>query len=162
MLRLVVKVCHKGAEVFGWWGVVALWALTGLVTLAVVMRYALGAPLYLTEELSALLLMTLFFLAMPYTFIKGGHVRITVLTSRLPSKVEGWTEVVAHLVTLVFLIFFLKLTSEYVYVSYQLGCRTINASLYEVPWLATMVIGPLLFAIVVGISAVQKARSLIP
>jgi TRAP-type C4-dicarboxylate transport system permease small subunit len=57
--------------------------ITGLVVLAVVMRYALGAPLRETEELSGLLLCSLAFLALPAVMASRDNIRVTLLTERL-------------------------------------------------------------------------------
>jgi TRAP-type C4-dicarboxylate transport system permease small subunit len=161
MLRRVEKILHRVSEAFGWWGVLVCLVLTVLVTASAILRYGFSSPIYFTEDLSALLLMALFFLAMPYTFIKGRHVRITVVTGRLPPKARGWMEVVAMLAALCFLILFLRLAADYVFVSYRLGCRSESSGFYLPPWMTVMLVGPAVWGIVILLSVIQKVKALV-
>jgi len=69
-------------------GVACLFALLGVMLFEVVARYGFGAPTVWGGDLGAMLTGTLFLLGGAQTLREGGHVRIDVLSSRLPARVE--------------------------------------------------------------------------
>jgi TRAP-type C4-dicarboxylate transport system permease small subunit len=70
-----------------------------MLTYDVCRRYALNAPLPASVEISSLLQAWVIFLPFAFTLAMGQHVRVTVLTSRLPGSVQKYLAVFAHLVT---------------------------------------------------------------
>ena len=82
---------------------VALLALTALMVLGVLLRYVLAEPLswalgFTTEYL----LTAIFFLALPYTFRAGAHVRIDVFYRSFPRRVQRWCTVVCGVLSVLF------------------------------------------------------------
>jgi TRAP-type C4-dicarboxylate transport system permease small subunit len=57
--------------------------LVVLVTTDVVLRYVLNAPLLWGAEVSALLLLVVFFAALPECTASGGHIRMELIRNRL-------------------------------------------------------------------------------
>jgi TRAP-type C4-dicarboxylate transport system permease small subunit len=70
-----------------------------MLTYDVCRRYALNAPLPASIEISSLLQAWVIFLPFAFTLATGQHVRVTVLTTRLPKPVQKGLQVFAHLVT---------------------------------------------------------------
>lgn len=58
-----------------------------------------GLPLPSTipsyADFSGFMLAAATFLAMPYTFRSGGHIKVSLVTARLPAKAQLWAEIVA-------------------------------------------------------------------
>jgi len=129
-----------------------------LVTYCTMSRYLFARATYIMEELTALLLVGVSFLAFSYTFVKGRHVRVTLLINRLPSQLRDRLEVVCSVITLVYLTIFIKLSYDFVRLSYQLDCHSVGARIYEVPWMAIMPAGMVVFAIVVLVSCIDKVK----
>jgi TRAP-type mannitol/chloroaromatic compound transport system permease small subunit len=69
-------------------GVACLSALLGIMLFEVVARYGFGAPTVWGGDLGATLTAALFLLGGARTLRDGGHVRIDVLSRRLPAVVE--------------------------------------------------------------------------
>ena len=75
-----------------------------LVVVEVFMRYVLHQPLMVADEFSAYMLVALSYLGTAYTWRQGGHVRVTVLVSRLPSRGAGWIRFIGLILVLIFMI----------------------------------------------------------
>lgn len=75
-----------------------------LVAAEVFMRYVMHQPLMVADEFSAYMLVALSYLGMAYTWKQKGHVRISLLVSRLPPRVSSWIRLIALILVLIFLI----------------------------------------------------------
>ena len=67
---------------------IAILIITLIVTADVVMRYLLNRPLLFAGETCEFLLALIIFAGFAYTFQKGGHIRIDLITRRLPSRLR--------------------------------------------------------------------------
>ena len=113
-------------------------AITGLIGLAVVMRYLVGAPLRLTEETVGLLFVTLVFLPLPYLALREQHIAATVVVERLP---RTWQRVIAagsRLLVLVFVLWFGAVTWDFAQFSWEVGARSDAANIPIFPFMALM------------------------
>lgn len=102
-----------------------------LVLFEVIMRYIVHQPPILADEISAYMLVALSFIGMGYTWKERGHVRITALVSRLPTRVSNW-------VRLISLVFALTLAAvlthaSYVYLAYSFRLHMASATHLRVP-----------------------------
>lgn len=83
--------------------------ILGLITiLDVGGRFLFNKALYGGLELSELSLSTIIFLCFGYSFTSNAHINIDILTSRLPSKVQGILEKFTTSLVLLFLIVLIK------------------------------------------------------
>lgn len=89
-------------------GAVALAGIFALVLAAVVMRYGWGRPLALTEELAGLLMTVAVFTLLPATVLQETHIRVTVLSERLPARAQGALFVLGQLLMVVFCAIFVR------------------------------------------------------
>ncbi|WP_228047136.1 TRAP transporter small permease subunit [Saccharopolyspora montiporae] len=81
----------------------ALVVLAALMTVEVVLRYAVGSPLsWSMSFITEYLLLGMFFLAMSPTWRLGGHVRIDVLYTRMPPRVRRSLDVGGNVLCLLF------------------------------------------------------------
>jgi TRAP-type C4-dicarboxylate transport system permease small subunit len=87
----------------------ALILILGLITIRDVSgRYLFNRALYGGLELSELGLVTIIFLCFGYSFTLKAHINIDILTSRLPSRVQGLLEKFTTSLVLLFLIVLIK------------------------------------------------------
>ncbi len=124
----IARLVNISGHVFGW--LVPIMIL--LILFEVFMRYVVGQPPIIAEEFGAYMLVALSYLGLAYTWREKGHVRITALVDRLPTRVSGWL----RLITLVFaFVLTLALThSGYTYLalSFKTG-MIIEKSTFYVP-----------------------------
>lgn len=161
MVKRVKMVTDRVGEVFGAISGVAIFAIVSVVAYSTISRYVFNRSVPWMEEMAGLLLMACCFLAFPFVFTKGMHIKVTLLTGKVPSKARMYMEVVAGILAFLFLILFVKLTYDFTYESYLLDCHTYDARLYEVPWQAVMPLGGAIFAIVVLVFCIEKIGNIV-
>lgn len=133
--------------------------LVALVVYGTISRYLFSQPVFFMEEAGGLLFMGIAFLAFPDVFIAGGHIKLNLVTNRLPKAVRNWVEVVQGVVALTFFVVFAKVGWDFVYVSYQLDCHTPDMNLYEVPWQAILPATMVVMVMVTLIFVVRRVHS---
>ncbi len=95
----ILQLCERICLALG--GITLIW-LTFMTVIDVMMRYIFFAPIPGASESTELLLPWIVFLAMAYTLRVGGHVRVTLVTTRLPKFMQRWCEELDCIVGLVF------------------------------------------------------------
>ena len=98
---IIDKIANFFGFVSGW--LVPLMML--LVAVEVFMRYVLHNPAMVADEFSAYMLVALSYLGLAYTWKQGGHVRITLLVSRLPAKAASWIRLIVLIMIFIFMKF---------------------------------------------------------
>lgn len=119
-------------------GIVAAIAIAGIVTLLTwssVLRYAVGSPIPVTEELTALLFAALSFLSMPEGFVHDRQIRLGIVWRKLPRPLRNWAMVVGHVFTLVILAWITWWTFLFALFSAELGSRSYESGLLLWPWM---------------------------
>jgi TRAP-type C4-dicarboxylate transport system permease small subunit len=129
--------------------------ILGLVVLAVVMRYALGAPLRETEELSGLLLSALAFLALPAVTAGQDNIRVTLVSDRLSGLPRRIAWVLAQAVTVAFCAIFALEAWNIAEFTLRLGLRSEQSRLPLGPFVLIL---PAAMAVVGAIAAWQVLR----
>lgn len=129
--------------------------IAGLVVLAVVMRYAVGAPLRETEELSGLLLCTLAFLALPAVMAQQENIRVTLVTERLTGLPRRLAWVLAQAVAVAFCTIFALEAWNIAEFTLRLGLRSEQSRLPLAPFVLLL---PASMALVGAIAAWQALR----
>lgn len=112
-----------------------------LVLAEIIRRTFFNSSFLWTFEISSWLLVAFAFLGMGYTLQSGGHVRVTLLTSRLPKKKQRWLELILSLVGAAMFIYFTIFLFEGMVSAYQMG--EVGTSVLEPPvyliWAAAVV-----------------------
>ena len=126
--------------------------ILGLVVLAVVMRYAVGAPLRETEELSGLLLCALAFLALPAAMAGNDNIRVTLVSERLSGVPKRIVWVLAQAVTIAFCAIFAMEAWNIAEFTLRLNLRSEQSRLPLGPWVMLL---PASMAVVGAIAAWQ-------
>lgn len=105
--------------------------LVVLVLAEVCRRTFFNSSFLWTFEISSWLLVAFAFLGMGYTLQSGGHVRVTLLASRLPKQVQTWLELILSLVGAAMFIYFTIFLFEGMISAYQMG--EVGTSVLEPP-----------------------------
>lgn len=132
-------------------------AVAGMVLLLVgssLRRYVFGKPIPVTEELGALLFVTLAFLSVTEGFMADRQVRIQVVWRLLPPRIKGWAMVVGHGLSVIGLVIIIRATWGFAYFSYQVGAETYITEILVWPF---MMLIPVSLAILVVATLVRMA-----
>lgn len=85
----IASACAWIEDAFTWLACLALFLMTTLTTFDALMRYLFNAPLAGVEEATVEFFMpALVYFAIAHVFRTGGHVRITLVSDRLPVRVQ--------------------------------------------------------------------------
>jgi TRAP-type C4-dicarboxylate transport system permease small subunit len=138
----------------------AVLVIVALITYDVIMRYFFNEPQLFVDELASFLQVLVIFGGLAATFRTGGHVRVDLLTARLPPSARAWLRAVALLVSLVFLGIVMWTTTQSALTSYRYG-RVSTVMLYPLWWPMLLIpLGLALLGAVMLAALVQQARAL--
>jgi len=151
---LIEKIADLGGYISGW--LVPLMMI--LVAVEVFTRYVLHQPLMVADEFSAYMLVALSYLGMAYTWRQGGHVRISILVSRLPFRVSSWIRTGGLILILIFMI-------ELDRVGYKMIVYALKINLKSSTWLTVPLFWPQLtvfigFVLLTLLLVVEIARAI--
>ena len=138
----------------------AVLVIVVLITYDVLMRYFFNEPQLFVDEVASFLQIVVIFGGLAYTFRTGGHVRVDLVTARLPPRARAWLRVVALLASLGFLVIVMWTTLQSALTAYRYG-RVSTVMLY--PLWGPMLLIPLglaLLEIVMLVALVQQVRAL--
>ena len=157
--HIVEKIAYLGGYYSAW--LVPLMMM--LVVVEVFWRYVLHQPLMVADEFSAYMLVALSFLGLAYTWRQGGHVRVTVLVTRLPSRAAGWIRFMGLILILIFMIELDRVSYKMITYALQINLRSSTWLMVPLFWpQLTVFIGFVLLTLLVGldiIRAVGKIRA---
>ena len=68
----------------------ALVVMTVLMASSTIARYLFGFSWHITEELTGLLLLYIWVMALLYVLVLGRHIRVSIIFDRLPTKVRAY------------------------------------------------------------------------
>lgn len=115
--------------------------MAGLTTLAVIMRYFVGSPLRLTEDLSGLLLIAAIFLSLPHALVTHAHIRVTLLSERTTGVVRRALWIAAQAVLVAFAALFVYAGWGEAAFTLRFGLRSEIARLPLAPFVLVMLVG---------------------
>ena len=86
-LQSIIKLIEKVTDVLsGYLQAGIIFFLMVMLLVEVLTRYILRSPLSIAEEMGGYLLVSITFMGLAYTWKERGHVRVTLIYSRLPEK----------------------------------------------------------------------------
>lgn len=136
-------------------GAACIAAMATLTVLAVVMRYAVGAPFAFTEDLAGLMLVSAVFLGMPYALATQAHIRVNLLYDRT----RGWARrglfLLGQLVFLAFAAVFFRDARADLNLTLMLNLKSEVARIPLAPFVAMMSVG---VALAAAVAAWQMLR----
>ena len=112
-----------------------IFLLMVMLLVEVLTRYILHSPLSIAEEMGGYLLVSITFMGLAYTWKEKGHVRVTLIMSRLPEKV-------AHPIRLLTLILATLFTLPLMKACYDLLADSLLFESRSGSWLRTPLIYP--------------------
>ena len=150
--NFIEKIAYLGAYCSGW--LVPLMMM--LVVVEVFMRYVLHQPLMLADEFSAYMLVAVSYLGTAYTWRQGGHVRVTVLVSRLSSRTAGWMRFIGLILVLIFMIELDRVSYKMITYALQINLRSSTWLMFPLFWpQLTVFIGFVLLTLLLVIDIVE-------
>ena len=149
---LLEKIAYLGGYYSGW--LVPLMMM--LVVVEVFMRYVLRQPLMVADEFSAYMLVALAYLGMAYTWRQGGHVRVTVLISRLPYKVSSWIRFAGLILVFIFMVELDRVGYKMIMYALQINLRSSTWLMVPLFWpQLTVFVGFVLLTLLLAVDIVQ-------
>lgn len=122
-------------------GAACIAGMATLTVLAVVMRYAVGAPFAFTEELAGLMLVSAVFLGIPYAMATHAHIRVNLLYDRTGGWARRALFVLGQLVFLAFAAVFFRDALADLNLTRMLNLRSEVARITLAPFVAMMAAG---------------------
>jgi C4-dicarboxylate transporter DctQ subunit len=92
-----------------------------IVLFEVFMRYVIGNPPAISDEIAPYMLVILAFGGAAYGFLIKGHVRVTALTEKLPPKVANWLRIFTLGLVLIYSAIVLQGSVGYLARSFEIG-----------------------------------------
>lgn len=136
---------------------IAVLVIVVLITYDVAMRFFFEQPQLFVDEVASFLELFVIFGGLAYTFRTGGHVRVDLLTGRLPGPARARLRVVALVLGLVFLAVVLWTTTQSAITAYRYG-RVSAVMLY--PLWAPMALIPLGLGLLAAVMLVALGAQL--
>ena len=104
-IERIVRILSKGSM---WLSVFGLFVLSAMITVATLSRYFFNLPILGVDEISGYLNLLIGMLALAFTLQQGRHVRVDIVTQRLPTRVVRVLEVVTTVLALILLYQFVR------------------------------------------------------
>jgi len=120
--RVLEGIANLGGYFSGWLVLV----MVVLVFAEVFTRYVMGQPLMLADEFSGYMFVALSFLGAAYAWKKGGHVRLTALVTRLPTRVASWLRLVTLSLVFLFVLGLCQASYGFMATSFKLHMASIT------------------------------------
>ena len=151
-MKQVSTIIEKIANFFGHLSGWLVPLMMTLVAVEVFMRYVLHDPAMVADEFSAYMLVALSYLGLAYTWRQGGHVRITLLVSRLPPKVASWIRLMVLIMIFIFMVGITLAGYEMIIYALQIDLRSDTWLTFPLFWpQLTVFIGFLLLTLTLPI-----------
>ena len=109
-------------------GAAALTAMIVLITVQVISRRFMAAPMVVADELSGYLLVICTFSALGYALLHGDHIQVTLLTDRLSAGVRRWLVVLWCVIGLPFVALLVWRTTDLALDSFRTGSFSVSAT----------------------------------
>jgi TRAP-type C4-dicarboxylate transport system permease small subunit len=150
---VIARVARAASTLAG----IAVLAVVVLITYDVAMRFFFEQPQLFVDEVASFLELFVIFGGLAYTFRTGGHVRVDLLTGRLPGRARASLRVAALVLGLVFLGVVIWTTAQSAITAYRYG-RVSAVMLY--PLWAPMALIPLGLALLAVVMLVALGAQL--
>ena len=131
--------------------------MAGLVVLGTVMRYVVGTPLMISNELAGLLFVSMAFLAIPHCLLKKRQITVDIIVRCIPYPWRRLIDILAIFIFIAFAVIFIYEAYDYAEFSYQIRSRSSIGELLLWPWMMLM---PVALAIAVLVALVQLVDSI--
>ena len=145
MLNKIERFVEKCSNIGALLSSVFMILIVALILLEIFLRTFFKTSTLISDEYSAYFFVAVVMLGLSYTFKENGHIRITIILSRLSPKLEKifdiWTSFIAFAISSFLFVYSLKMVVE----TYQLGMRA--DSIAETPIFIPQIVLPVGFFI---------------
>ncbi len=131
--RVINQIALSASGIAG----LAVLAMTLIITMDVVLRYAFE-PTKWVQEFSTYLMIVLVFLGLAYTLKENAHIRVDFLIVRLPKRVRNWLRVINSTLLLAFTMILFYLNWRFFATTFALKA-TSRTSIDVILWPAQLV-----------------------
>ena len=160
-MKRLSQILDKTADVCGHIGAGLVPIMVLMVAVEVFMRYVLKNPPMVADEFSAYMLVALSSLGLAYTWRRGGHVRITLLVSRLPVQLAGWLRLVVLIIIFFFMIALTHSAFSMVVYAHEINLRSDTWLTFPLIWpQLTVFIGFLMLTLILPTEIVKVYRKI--
>lgn len=94
-----------------------------LIFVEIILRTFFHTSTFISDEYSAYFFVGVVMMGLSYTFKENGHIRITILTSKMPQKIEFVLEIISLVIILIILGFLIYHSALMIYDGYVLDMR---------------------------------------
>ena len=112
-------------------------------------------PWHFVDEYSGYVYVLVVYLALTYTLMTKGHIRMELVTSRLPPRLQAYMELGCIVITFFITVLFFRLSIEYIVAVIELHHLSETFTPMWIPYIPVMV-GVVLFAFGLTVAAVDK------
>jgi C4-dicarboxylate transporter DctQ subunit len=149
-------VIARASRTAGLLGGFAVLAITLLISLDVVLRFFFNRPLLFVDEVASFLQLLVVFGGLAYTFEVGGHVRVDLVTARLPPGGRAGLRLVTLAVGEVFVLVVAWVTGQSALTAYRYG-RVSAVMLYPL-WVPMLIIPAGLLLLAAAMAAALRRQ----
>ncbi|QKF81585.1 TRAP transporter small permease subunit [Halarcobacter ebronensis] len=155
-MQLISHIIDRLCKVIAYLSGLLLISLVLLILCEIFLRAVFNTSTMIADEYSGYLYLASIFLGISYTFLKDGHIRINILTSKLSNKTNRYIDIYAGVVTLLVFAFIAYRTALFAYDSYSLDM--LSEAVSETPLYLTQIVMPLgaIFFILAAVSFIIK------
>ncbi|MBU2964637.1 TRAP transporter small permease [Amphritea sp. 2_MG-2023] len=122
--------------------------MTLLVFASTLLRYLAGQPISFSDELTGLLFLTMAFTTFPYVSNKSGHIRLDLITNKMPPTIQKIFIPIASAIFITFAVIFAWQSWQFLEFSKFISSRTDVSRILLWPWMALMPISMILCVLV--------------
>ena len=112
--------------------------IVAVITLGVVMRRVVGAPLHFTEDVVGLMLSAVLFLGLPLVTLRSQHVRVSIVANALERRLPWAVHIAAMLVGVVFFGWIFVVALPWLEFAWARNLKSETARLLLYPWMASL------------------------
>ncbi|MEJ2470573.1 MAG: TRAP transporter small permease [Desulfuromonadales bacterium] len=128
MMPSLLTWIDRGSKIAAYLSAMAMLVIVALISVEIGARSLFNSSTLIADEYSGYLMVAVVMLGLSYTLAEDGHIRITILTSRLQGKPQCCLDLAVIAVALVMCGFFLYHATLLVYDSYSYDMRADSIS----------------------------------
>ena len=140
-------------------GILLFWV--ALMSVGTFTRYALSKPLIFQSDLVSGMLVVFCTFCFAPVFIRGGHIRVDMITRRLPKKMQDWFWLFADVVIIIYTIVIIVSVFDLIADSYALNSKFDVSQIQLLPFQLCIPIGFGLLGLVTFVDFFERLYTMI-
>lgn len=148
-MKKIFKIIEKTGDISGYISGLLVPLMMILMVVEVITRYFLHQPLMIADEFTAYMLVALSYLGMAFTWRQGGHVRISILTSRLSARLSSKIRIITLILVWIFMLEMVRVAYKMVVYAHKIDLRSPTWLTVPLFWpQMTVLVGFIIFTLV--------------